>query len=56
MSVPTWEWDQIPHWASMEKRRYIQRKLQIDAPLVFSERDRSYFKEFPRDGRTTRFE
>ncbi|CAN0374814.1 unnamed protein product [Ectocarpus sp. 8 AP-2014] len=29
VSIPFLEWDPIPFWSSMEKKRYLQRKLGI---------------------------
>lgn len=30
VSVPYYEWDRIPFWASMEKQRYLQRRLALE--------------------------
>ena len=35
VSVPYYEWDRIPHWSSMERERYLQRKLGITTRLVY---------------------
>merc|ERR1712194_933304 len=37
--VPYYEFDKIPFWASMERQRYLQRKLKTHANIMFSEKD-----------------
>jgi len=37
--VPYYEFDRIPFWASMERQRYLQRKLKTHANIEFSEVD-----------------
>jgi len=46
VQIPYWEWERIPHWSTMEKKRYLQRKLEITAPLKYSNRDTSYYKPY----------
>ena len=43
VSVPYYEWDRIPHWSSMERERYLQRKLGITTRLVYDSGDSSSF-------------
>jgi hypothetical protein len=42
--VPYYEFDKIPFWASMERQRYLQRKLKTHANLKFSDVDISEYK------------
>eukprot|EP00534_Pseudo-nitzschia_fraudulenta_P011880 CAMPEP_0201219222 /NCGR_PEP_ID=MMETSP0851-20130426/190970_1 /ASSEMBLY_ACC=CAM_ASM_000631 /TAXON_ID=183588 /ORGANISM="Pseudo-nitzschia fraudulenta, Strain WWA7" /LENGTH=928 /DNA_ID=CAMNT_0047508911 /DNA_START=146 /DNA_END=2932 /DNA_ORIENTATION=+ len=42
--VPYYEFDRIPFWASMERQRYLQRKLKTHANIQFSEVDVSEYK------------
>ncbi|KAL3906516.1 MAG: hypothetical protein SGILL_009238, partial [Bacillariaceae sp.] len=42
--VPYFEFDKIPFWASMERQRYLQRKLKTHANLKFSDIDISEYK------------
>eukprot|EP00529_Nitzschia_sp_RCC80_P003478 CAMPEP_0113514116 /NCGR_PEP_ID=MMETSP0014_2-20120614/40231_1 /TAXON_ID=2857 /ORGANISM="Nitzschia sp." /LENGTH=1125 /DNA_ID=CAMNT_0000410579 /DNA_START=159 /DNA_END=3532 /DNA_ORIENTATION=+ /assembly_acc=CAM_ASM_000159 len=42
--VPYYEFDRIPFWASMERQRYLQRKLKTSASIEFSEVDVSEYK------------
>ncbi len=42
--VPYYEFDKIPFWASMERQRYLQRKLKTHANIKFSEVDVSEYK------------
>ena len=42
--VPYYEFDKIPFWASMERQRYLQRKLKTHANIQFSEVDVSEYK------------
>ncbi|KAG7357375.1 RAP domain containing protein [Nitzschia inconspicua] len=42
--VPYYEFDKIPFWASMERQRYLQRKLKTHANLRFSDVDVSEYK------------
>jgi len=42
--VPYYEFDKIPFWASMERQRYLQRKLKTHANIQFSESDVSEYK------------
>jgi len=42
--VPYYEFDRIPFWASMERQRYLQRKLKTHANIRFSEVDVSEYK------------
>jgi len=42
--VPYYEFDKIPFWASMERQRYLQRKLKTHANIEFSEVDISEYK------------
>eukprot|EP00752_Nemacystus_decipiens_P014988 g13345.t2 len=51
VSIPFLEWDPIPFWSSMEKKRYLQRKLGITRTIFFGGIDCSKFK-----GWTTRLD
>lgn len=42
--VPYYEFDKIPFWASMERQRYLQRKLKTHANIKFSDVDVSEYK------------
>ncbi len=53
--VPYFEFDKIPFWASMERQRYLQRKLKTHANIQFSEVDVSEYKTLPAD-RKSRFD
>ncbi|CAJ1948349.1 unnamed protein product [Cylindrotheca closterium] len=41
--IPYFEFDKIPFWASMERQRYLQRKLKTHGNLKFSESDVSEY-------------
>lgn len=53
--VPYYEFDKIPFWASMERQRYLQRKLKTHANIQFSEVDVSEYKPLTPD-RKSRFD
>jgi hypothetical protein len=53
--VPYYEFDKIPFWASMERQRYLQRKLKTHANIQFSEVDVSEYKTLTPD-RESRFD
>eukprot|EP00980_Cylindrotheca_fusiformis_P007034 scaffold1475_cov111-Cylindrotheca_fusiformis.AAC.13 len=53
--VPYFEFDRIPFWASMERQRYLQRKLKTHANIKFSEVDVSEYKAMSPD-RKSRFD
>lgn len=55
VSIPYFEWDPIPHWSSMERQRYLQRKLRITQTLRYLGGDSSSFAELP-PSRETRFD
>lgn len=55
VSIPYFEWDSIPHWSSMERQRYLQRKLRITQTLRYLGGDSSSFAELPAS-RETRFD
>ena len=42
--VPYYEFDRIPFWASMERQRYLQRKLKTHVNIRFSGIDVSEYK------------
>lgn len=42
--VPYYEFDRIPFWASMERQRYLQRRLKTHANIQFSRIDVSEYK------------
>jgi len=42
--IPFYEFDRIPFWASMERQRYLQRKLKTHENLRFSGADVSEYK------------
>ena len=47
--VPYFEFDKIPFWASMERQRYLQRKLKTHANIKFSDVDVSEYKTLTPD-------
>jgi hypothetical protein len=53
--IPFYEFDRIPFWASMERQRYLQRKLKTHANLRFSDVDVSEYKA-PVPNRNSRFD
>jgi len=53
--IPYYEFDKIPFWASMERQRYIQRKLKTHANIQFSEVDTSEYKALTHN-RKSRFD
>lgn len=53
--IPFYEFDRIPFWASMERQRYVQRKLKTHANLQFSIVDISEYKA-PVPNRKSRFD
>ena len=53
--VPFYEYNIIPFWASMERQRYVQRKLKTHANLKFSGVDISEYKA-PVPNRKSRFD
>mmetsp|Transcript_10831 Transcript_10831/g.26193 ORF Transcript_10831/g.26193 Transcript_10831/m.26193 type:complete len:922 (+) Transcript_10831:84-2849(+) len=42
--IPYYEFDKIPFWASMERQRYLQRKLKTHGNINFSDADVSEYK------------
>lgn len=42
--IPFYEFDKIPFWASMERQRYLQRRLKTHANIKFSDVDVSEYK------------
>ena len=53
--VPYYEFDRIPFWASMERQRYLQRKLKTHANIRFSGVDKSEYKA-PTPNKQSRFD
>ncbi len=53
--VPYYEFDRIPFWASMERQRYLQRKLKTHANIRFSGVDVSEYKA-PSANKVSRFD
>lgn len=53
--VPYYEFDKIPFWASMERQRYLQRKLKTHANIRFSGTDVSEYTSLS-PNRISRFE
>jgi len=53
--VPYYEFDKIPFWASMERQRYLQRKLKTHANIEFSDVDVSEYKQLT-PNRKSRFD
>ncbi|GFH59837.1 hypothetical protein CTEN210_16313 [Chaetoceros tenuissimus] len=53
--IPFYEFDRIPFWASMERQRYLQRKLKTHPNLTFSGIDVSEYKA-PVPNRKSRFD
>jgi len=42
--IPYFEFDKIPFWASMERQRYLQRKLKTHCNIKFSQKDVSEYQ------------
>jgi len=53
--IPYYEFDRIPFWASMERQRYLQRKLKTHAHIRFSGIDVSEYKA-PVPNKVSRFD
>eukprot|EP00558_Chaetoceros_sp_UNC1202_P009556 CAMPEP_0197254854 /NCGR_PEP_ID=MMETSP1429-20130617/70124_1 /TAXON_ID=49237 /ORGANISM="Chaetoceros sp., Strain UNC1202" /LENGTH=88 /DNA_ID=CAMNT_0042717973 /DNA_START=21 /DNA_END=287 /DNA_ORIENTATION=- len=53
--IPFYEFDGIPFWASMERQRYLQRKLKTHANIRFSGIDVSEYSP-PTPNRKSRFD
>ncbi len=53
--IPFYEFDKIPFWASMERQRYVQRKLKTHSNLQFSGLDVSEYKALA-PNRNSRFD
>ena len=53
--IPYYEFDRIPFWASMERQRYLQRKLKTHANIRFSVIDVSEYKA-PVPNKQSRFD
>mmetsp|Transcript_1144 Transcript_1144/g.1555 ORF Transcript_1144/g.1555 Transcript_1144/m.1555 type:complete len:708 (-) Transcript_1144:146-2269(-) len=53
--IPFYEFDRIPFWASMERQRYLQRKLKTHANIQFSGIDVSVYKA-PIPNKQSRFD
>ncbi len=53
--IPFYEFDRIPFWASMERQRYVQRKLKTHASIRFSGADVSEYKS-PVPNKKSRFD
>ena len=53
--IPYYEWDKIPHWASMERQRYLQRCLKTHQEIQFSDMDISQYQALPKT-RHSRFD
>ena len=53
--IPYYEWDKIPHWASMERQRYLQRCLKTHQEIQFSDIDISQYQVLPKT-RHSRFD
>lgn len=53
--IPFYEFDRIPFWASMERQRYLQRKLKTHPNLTFSGIDVSEYKA-PVPNKKSRFD
>jgi hypothetical protein len=56
VSIPHFEWDRIPYWASMELKRYLQCKCNITAVIQYNSRDFSSYRELSPIGKKTRFD
>lgn len=56
VQVPFFQWDPIPHWASLEKKRYLQRKLGLKKTLYFGPKDHSRFAPHPDGIKVSRFD
>jgi RAP domain len=54
--VPYYEFDRIPFWASMERQRYLQRKLKTSASIEFSAVDVSEYKALTPNRIESRFD
>ena len=53
--IPFYEFDRIPFWASMERQRYLQRKLKTHENIRFSGVDVSEYKA-PIPNKQSRFD
>jgi hypothetical protein len=53
--IPFYEFDRIPFWASMERQRYVQRRLKTHANIKFSGIDVSEYKA-PTPNRKSRYD
>lgn len=53
--IPFYEFDKIPHFASMERQRYLQRQLKTHDKIEFSGVDVSEYKAMP-STRISRFD
>ncbi|KAL3791148.1 hypothetical protein HJC23_000568 [Cyclotella cryptica] len=53
--IPYFEFDKIPHWASMERQRYLQRCLKTHKEIRFSGVDVSEYQAIPQT-RHSRFD
>eukprot|EP00611_Tribonema_gayanum_P017452 TRINITY_DN3012_c0_g2_i1.p2 TRINITY_DN3012_c0_g2~~TRINITY_DN3012_c0_g2_i1.p2 ORF type:complete len:548 (+),score=241.51 TRINITY_DN3012_c0_g2_i1:31-1644(+) len=56
VQVPFYHWDRIPFWASMERKRYLQRKLGITRTIHFGARDWSTYRPIGAGQKSTRFD
>jgi hypothetical protein len=54
--VPYFLWDAVPFWASMERKRFLQRKLGIQRTIYFGERDWSTYAPIGEVPKSTRFD
>jgi very-short-patch-repair endonuclease len=53
--IPYFEFDKIPHWATMERQRYLQRCLKTHKEIRFSGVDVSEYQAIPQT-RHSRFD
>lgn len=51
ISIPYLDWDAIPYWSTMERQRFVQRKLKITETLRYQGGDLSYYSEMPEEAR-----
>mmetsp|Transcript_23442 Transcript_23442/g.73530 ORF Transcript_23442/g.73530 Transcript_23442/m.73530 type:complete len:681 (-) Transcript_23442:1043-3085(-) len=54
VSIPWFEFDRIPFWSSMERKRYVQRRIGLTKTIKYNAKDFSTYKPYPQEGQTKR--
>ena len=54
--VPCHEFDRIPFWSSMERKRYVARKIGFTKTIRYNDKDYSTYKPLPRGGKFSRYD